>query len=114
MTEIQGEIVELKGPLTDEQEQRAAALRVAREALQIRDLFGGSVLPGRGSGELVYLAEWILIGPQEDDEPDEEVRASIYSQAIDDAIRVTVEYGETEIASKIRDLLPNADEAPTS
>lgn len=69
MTEVTGELVELRGPLTPEQEQRVVALKEARRALQTSGMIGGALPPNRGPGDLTWLAEWILDGP-DDPEPE--------------------------------------------
>lgn len=121
MTEMGTVEVKIMGPLTDEQHARIAALEAARAALQSNSVFGPGTLPSnRGSGDLTYLAEWILEGYESHnlhaDSDLETARRAGYSEAITDAIKVTLNHAsltDPDLMSAIRRLAPNADESRT-
>lgn len=54
------ELVELDGPVTDDQHVRAWALREARAALERRPGLGGAAAPD--SGDLIDVAHWLVHG----------------------------------------------------
>lgn len=58
--------------LNADQVARAAALKIAKDVMtRSTGAFGGRALEERSSaGELVWLAEWILDGPAEMEDPD--------------------------------------------
>lgn len=65
--------VEAPQVLSEDQQARAAALRVARDVLAVRSIAGSNVA-GRTVGDLIVLADWVLCGPEPIwDDPDLEV-----------------------------------------